>query len=172
VVDSIFTVDCTSATKTIRAQTDLISKAGTYHMQLKVWYTDFPEITSNKNFSIDIVDVCHLDTLSLDVKAFSLIYNIKDKPKSLSWSDKTVTSNFGLTICGTYEWEIVQTDGATLDPNPIPLDTNIFTLELSIKTINVYTEDFSKAGTYPMQIKVWYTEFPSVFDRLDFKIVL
>ena len=109
------------------------------------------------------------------MKAFSspaLIYSIKDKPKNISWTDKIVTSNAGLTICGTYEWDIVQTDGATLSPNPIALDTNIFTLELSAKTINVFTEDFSKAGTYPMQLKVWYTEFPSVFEILDFKIVL
>ena len=109
------------------------------------------------------------------MKAFSspaLIYSIKDKPKSLSWTDKTVTSIAGLTICGTYEWEIEQTDGATLSPNLIALDTNIFTLELSTKTVNVFTKDFSKAGTYLMQLKVWYTEFPSVFEILDLKIVL
>ena len=76
------------------------------------------------------------------------------------WTDKAVSSNGGLTICGAYEWEISQTDGDLSNPNKIAWDNTLFTLDLLARTINVFTEDFSKAATYPMQVKVWYTELP------------
>lgn len=42
------------------------------------------------------------------------------------------------------------------------LDSAVFNLKLAEKTIDVHTNDFGKSATYYMQVKVFYTEIPTI----------
>ena len=48
--------------------------------------------------------------------------------------------------------------------------TGVYTL--STKTISTYTNLFSKAGSYEMQVKVSYTELPAVYKTQNFTILV
>lgn len=65
-----------------------------------------------------------------------MIYYIKDTAVVFSWNDADVASDNSLTNCGPLTWEITAEDGITL------IDSSIFTLDQSSRTINVHTDDF------------------------------
>ncbi len=101
-----------------------------------------------------------LNTVKFALPAFT--YYIKDAAGVFSWNDSAASSVNNLaypTTCGMFAWTVTKTDGSSID-------STIFTAgdyTLTTKTIDVYTIDLAKAATYDMQVKVWYTELPTVF---------
>ena len=75
-----------------------------------------------------------------------------------------MTSTLGLTTCGALTWAVTKTDGSTA------IDPDVFTLDLTSKTISTYTTLFSKEASYPMQVKVYYSELPTVLKTQNFSI--
>ena len=128
-------------------------------MQVKVYYTEWPPVFDKQDFTIDVINVCPTDTLTIVTAIFgspALVYTIKDKATDFLWTDKAVISDNGLTNCGAYGWEITQIDKVTL--TPIAWDSTIFIPNIPAKSINVFSNDFLQAGTYPMRVKVWFDE--------------
>ena len=109
--------------------------------------------------------MCYTDSLTLDTAIFALpafTYYIKDAAGAFSWYDSAAISDNSLVYpitCGTFTWKVLKDDGVT------EIDSTVFTagdFTQAKKTIDVFTSDFAKAGTYNMQVKVWYTELPTI----------
>jgi hypothetical protein len=132
-------------------------------MRVSVSYTNYPGISSAQNFSILVTSSCLTDTLTLDTTKFAspaFTYNVNNAAADFIWTDASVSSDNNLTTCGTFTWTVTKTDGFTA------IDSEVFKagdFNLATKTINVYTADFSKADTYYMQVKVFYTKLPTIF---------
>ena len=141
-------------------------------MQVKVYYSELPAgISATQDFSIDVINRCLLDTLTINAAKFpittlALTYYVKDAAKVLSWTDADATSTLSLTTCGTRAWTVTKTDGSAIDT----IFTALYTA--AINSISVQTTLFSKAGTYDMKVKVWYTDLPSVTTTQDFTILV
>jgi len=104
-------------------------------MQVKVYYTELPTIQATQNFSIDVINRCLLDTLTISTTKFAtpaLTYNVKDASTVWSWTETDVTSTLGLTTCGTRTWTVTKTDGSAID---LIFTSSDFTL--ATKTISV-----------------------------------
>ena len=94
-----------------------------------------------------------------------MTYNVKSAASTLSWTDADATSAGGLTsICGTFTWTVTQTDGSAIDP----IFTGTYTA--TTKTLSVQTDDFTKATTYTMWVKVQYTDWPTIFQTKEFTV--
>jgi len=111
-----------------------------------------------------VTSLCLTDTLAVGTAIFAspaFTYYIKDATGVFSWNDSAASSVNNLaypTTCGAFTWTVTKTDGSLID-------STIFTTgdyTLSTKTIDVYTTDLAKATTYDMQVKVWYTELPTI----------
>ena len=118
-------------------------------MQVKVYYTELPTIQATQNFSIEVINRCLLDTLTISTTKFAtpaLSYDIRNTAAVLSWTDTHVTSTLGLTTCGALTWAVTKTDGLTA------IDSAVFTLDLTAKTISNYTTLYAKEANYSMQV--------------------
>jgi len=86
-----------------------------------------------------------------------LTYKVKSAASVLSWTDSVVTSKKDIgSNCGAFTWDVTQTDGVT------PIKPDVFPsvlYNLATNAIAVETTDFSLAGTYRIQVKVWYSDF-------------
>lgn len=61
---SIFTEgDYSLATKTIGIYSEDITQQGTYNMRVTVYYTDYPAVTANLDFSIVLQDYCNTNVV-------------------------------------------------------------------------------------------------------------
>lgn len=123
-------------------------------------------------YTVDVLDACSVDSLTIDATKFAnpaLTYNVRAPMETLSWTDSHVSSDNGLTDCGALVWTVTQTDSIT------PIEGSVFTTEdLSdvTKTLDVYTEDYSKAQTYAMRVTVSYSSYPAVTAQLDFTVLV
>ena len=141
-------------------------------MQVKVYYSELPAgISATQDFRIDVINRCLLDTLTINAAKFpittlALTYYVKDAAKVLSWTDADATSSLSLSTCGTRTWTVTKTNGSAIDT----IFTALYTA--AINSISVQTTLFSKAGTYDMKVKVWYTDLPSVSTTKDFTILV
>ena len=140
-------------------------------MKVKVYYTELPTgIFATRDFSIAVINRCLLDTLTISSTKFAtpaLSYYIRHVGENLNWADTDVTSTLGLTTCGALTWSVKKIDGLTdIDSAVFPL------LNLSTKVLFTYTTDFAKEATYPMQVKVHYTELPTISATRDFSIAV
>ena len=107
--------------------------------------------------------------MTIDTAKFAspaLIYRVTDAATTFSWNDAALISTGILTDCGTYTWMVTEIDGTTA------IDSSIFTSDLENKTIKVYTADLLKVATYTMQVKVYYTDFPTFNKTLNFSIIV
>ena len=132
-------------------------------------YKDFTAIPSYADFDIIVVNPCLTDSLTIVESSFpspALTYNLKDSATVFSWTDEDATSVGSLTICGSLTWDITAEDGITA------IDSTIFTLDPAKKTLRVEASDFSKAATYTMQVKVYYTDFQAKYTTRKFDILL
>ena len=149
-IDStVFTVDCTSETKTISVYTADFAKAATYSMMAKACYTDVPTKCGSRTFTIIVNNPCLSDTLTIDATKFAtpaLTYNVKSTAGVLNWTDANAASTGGFTtICGAFTWTVTKIDGTAIDSTVF---TGVYTG--AAKTISTYTTDFTKANNYTM----------------------
>ena len=116
--------------------------------------------------------MCNTDILTIEPSAFpNLTYKIKSIASVFSWTDSVVKSVKGLgATCGVFTWTVTKNDGVTaIEPAVFSSVLN----NLGTNTIAAYTTDFARAGTYTIQVKVWYSNFPLIYakDEFDFNVV-
>ena len=74
-------------------------------------------------------------------------YNVYETATVMSWTDATeVFSSQPDSLCGTWSYEITQTDSS-------PLDTSVFTVDIVAKTFTIVTNDRNKESAYTVQVK-------------------
>ena len=130
--------------------------------------------SASATYTVDVVDACGSDTLTIDASSPvfnspAVTYNVRAPAAQLSWTDSAVTSNNGLSSCGTYTWEITLTDGSSA------IDPTIFSegdYTAATKTIVIETIDIAKAASYNIQVKVYYTSHTAISNTKTFTILV
>ena len=94
-IDTIFTGDYTSTTKTLSVQTDLFTKVATYNMRVKVQYTNYSTVSKIIDFSIKVTSPCLTDSFTISNTIFgspAYTYKVLDPSGVFSWTDSDATS--------------------------------------------------------------------------------
>jgi len=75
-------------------------------------------------------------------KLIETTYNVYETATVMSWTDATEVFSSQLdSLCGTWSYEITQTDSS-------PLDTSVFTVDTVAKTLTIATNDRNKESLY------------------------
>ena len=90
-----------------------------------------------------------------------------DSGQTFWWTDASVTSSLGaLSLCGPVTWTLAITNN--------PPDPNVFTIDTvsEPKSLQIYSDDITEAGTYMFKVSVKYTNYVSVNDDATFDVTI
>ena len=156
-------IDLVSSTKTILIQSTDVTKIATYDFTITVSYDNVLNVVDTTTFQVDVVAfsvICPTSTLDVDSTIWQDDnYYIGDPTKSLPW---TPASTGDVVACGSVSWWLSVAGGS--------IDASVFTNDFSTatKTLDIFTNDSGKAGTYEFTVTVYYDNEPSVSDYTTF----
>ena len=76
-------------------------------MTVSVKYKDYPQVTADKLFTIEIYFDCPANELSFPFSYnFGKDFRDQTNTKYKSWTDGIVTAQDPPSLCGTYTWEV------------------------------------------------------------------
>ena len=97
-----------------------------------------------------MADLCDDTAIRSFVAPGSLVdttYYIYDAATVLTWTDVTEVSSSQLdSLCGVWSYELTQTDSS-------PLDSSVFTIDYTAKTLTILSNDQAKESSYTVQVK-------------------
>ena len=149
---------------TIDAKTTAdLAQHGTYSLKLRAYFRDVPSVQTELFFNVKLVDPCISSTLTVNDDVFkpipilSMAQFVNYDALQLSWTDSIITHSVvgGSDVCGPLKYTL--TDMVTDNF----LDATVFTENLAFptKTLDVQTNDASKAVVYQLQLAVGYENY-------------
>jgi len=117
-------------------------------------------ISKKITFVMTLVDPCPTTTLTINSPFVPKLYTLRDPQIDQSWNINSIVSKATAVDCGPLAVDFFNDDATESS-----LDTSIFA-DIRVNTgdfkfINLYTEDTSKKGTYPIKFRAYYTEYIS-----------
>ena len=108
---------------------------------------------------IRLVDPCPTTVINLEPSPFvDETYVLRDPTSTQSWDPSNLFTDDSDVDCGSISLDFLNADGTVLDPT-------IFEDKRDLVTQNtfsvLYSEDVTKAGTYPILYRTYYTNYPA-----------
>ena len=133
-------------------------------------------ITSSGTFNIEAKSACYVTALTIDSSSNifnmpALIQNVWDPvASSFTWSDAILEHTISGLDCGVAQFQVMNIDES-------PLDSSIFTTSLSAvqgstQIFSAQTDDPSKANTYNLRVKAFFTSYPTNIAQKDFTVLI
>ena len=121
---------------------------------------------ATRDFIVELVLPCLHTTLSIDdtiirtESAVSLTQYVNYSQVSLHWTDSIIQSTLAVgTVCGTYTHEVQDITSTPAALNTLVFPTSDTSVATSPKFIDAYTTDFSLAGQYRIELKIYFTDW-------------
>ena len=114
---------------------------------------------SNKiTFVMTLVDPCPTTTLTINSPFVPKLYTLRDPQIDQSWNINSIVSKATAVDCGPLAVDFFN-DDATKSSLDASIFGDIRVTTGDFKFINLYTEDTSKKGTYPIKFRAYYTKY-------------
>ena len=118
--DAPDSVDTLTSSTWVEIESIDVNEAGTYSIELQVSLLDYPSVTSNFIYNVELIDPCLQAIYSRDPITTPIYYNLR-YPAVITPVSPMSSSELD-SLCGSFNYLTVDTDGNTLNDGKITVD--------------------------------------------------